>query len=97
MNPTSNNKITGFNLFSPEQLNRDKNNFSVNAAYHASIEFIQRAGICCQLPMKVINTAIMIFLRYFANNNIILESPQHSINDICRCALFSYKNRRTSL
>ena len=89
MNPTSNNKITGFNLFSPEQLNKDRNNFTVNAAYFGSIELIQRAGICCKLPMKTINTAIMIFLRYFANNNIIDNNSGHSINDICRCALFS--------
>eukprot|EP01083_Nonionella_stella_P013764 38710_1 len=89
MNPTSNNKITGFSLLSPTVLNKDKNKLSVNASYHASVEFIQRAGIATKLPIKTINTAIMIFLRYFASNDIDDEDREYSINDICRCALFS--------
>eukprot|EP01084_Bolivina_argentea_P217275 368935_1 len=90
MNPTSNNKITGFSLLPPIIVNKDKNNLSINASYHASIEFIQRAGIAAKLPMKTINTAIMIFLRYFASSTISINdnSSTHSINDICRCSLY---------
>ena len=89
MNPTSKNKITGFSLLSPNSHNKNKDTFSVNATYHASIEFIQRAGIAIKLPIKTINSAIMIFLRYFASNDINNENMEYSINDICRCSLFS--------
>ena len=89
MNPTSTNKITGFSLLSPSVVSKDKENVSVNAAYHSHIEMMQRAGIATKLPMKTINTAIMIFLRYFAANDICDENQSYPVSDICRCCLFT--------
>jgi len=89
MNPTSSNKITGFSLLSPSVVAKDKDNLSVDAAYHSHIEMMQRAGIATKLPMKTINTAIMIFLRYFAANDICDENQDYPVSDICRCCLFT--------
>jgi len=91
MNPTSKNKITGFTLAQPSDDNKENGNekdFSSEATYHSSISFIRRIGIAVKLPMKSINSAIMIFLRYFASKDINDEDTEHSINDICRCSLF---------
>ena len=98
MNPTSASKVTGFSLLSPSVVSRDKDSAEVNAAYHASISMMQRAGLAAKLPQKTISTAVLMFLRYFATNDICDASGEHSVGDVSRvCLLSACKMEETPL
>ena len=89
MNPTSASKVTGFSLLSPSVVSRDQDSAEANAAYHSSISMIRRAGLAAELPQKAISTAVLMFLRYFAVNDICDASAEHSVGDVCRVCLLS--------
>jgi len=67
--------------------NNTANVFS-SKIYYECIQLMIRAGVCLKIPRKTINSAIMVFHRFFSFRDIT-ECEESYVYDVCRCALLS--------